>query len=97
MLAFNVSTGVAPNLLPNFFNAAGVITSVIANNNPNLDFSKFAVGATTNFTFTATSFSGGERVSPPFSPRRVKSPWVTVPSLRVPYPSQPRWPCWASA
>jgi hypothetical protein len=62
MLAFNVSRGVAPNLLPDFFNASGVITSLIENNNPNLDFSKFgAFGATTNFTFTATSFSGGAK------------------------------------
>jgi hypothetical protein len=59
MLAFDVSVGTAPTSLPKIFNAGGNITSVIANKNPNLDFSNFAGGGTINFTFTGTTFSGG--------------------------------------
>jgi hypothetical protein len=59
-MAFNVSSGVAPALLPNFFNASGAITALLANANPTYDFSNFALpGATINLTFTATTFSGG--------------------------------------
>ena len=58
MLAFNVSSGVAPALLPKFFNASGAVTSLIANSDPNLDFTPFKPGGTINFTFTAVDFAG---------------------------------------
>jgi hypothetical protein len=59
-MAFNVSSGVAPALLPNFFNTSGAITSLLANANPTYDFSNFGLpGATINITFTATTFGGG--------------------------------------
>jgi hypothetical protein len=59
-MAFNLTTGVAPALLPNFFNASGAVTALLANANPTYDFSKFGLpGATENFTFTATTFGGG--------------------------------------
>jgi hypothetical protein len=60
MLAFDVSAGVAPSVLPKIFNAGGNITSLLANKDPNLDFSNFAAGGTINFTFTGTTFSGGK-------------------------------------
>jgi hypothetical protein len=59
-LAFNLSVGAAPAVLPNFFNASGLVTSVLANSNPIYDFSLFAGGkGTINITITATSFSVG--------------------------------------
>jgi hypothetical protein len=59
-LAFNLSTGAAPAVLPNFFNASGLVTALLANANPTFDFSPFASGlGTINITFTATSFSTG--------------------------------------
>ena len=61
ILAFNLMTGQTPIGLPNFFNASGNITSVIANNEPSYDFHQFAPGApggSINFTFTATTFDG---------------------------------------
>jgi hypothetical protein len=58
-MTFNVTSGVAPTLLPNFFNASGAITSLLANADPNLNFANFAPGGTINFTFTSTDFGGG--------------------------------------
>jgi hypothetical protein len=59
-LAFNLTTGVAPTILPDFFNASGIVTALLANANPNFDFSNFANGlGTINVTLTATSFSAG--------------------------------------
>jgi hypothetical protein len=59
-LTYNVSTGVAPAALPSFFNATGHVTSVVTNNNPLYDFSRFANGnGIFNATFTATAFTGG--------------------------------------
>jgi hypothetical protein len=67
-MAFNATTGVAPALLPNFFNVSGVITSLLANANPTYDFSKFGLpGATINFTFTATTFTGATSFASLFS------------------------------
>jgi hypothetical protein len=60
MMAFNMSSGVAPSALPNFFNMSGGITALLANANPTYDFSNFANGlGTINITLTATSFSPG--------------------------------------
>jgi hypothetical protein len=60
ILGYNVSTGVAPTLLPNFFNSSGLVTALMANANPTYDFSAFANGkGTMNVTLTATTFSGG--------------------------------------
>ena len=58
VLAFNLERGVTSALLPDFFNAAGAVTSVLANADPLLDFGQFAAGGAINFTFTATSFTG---------------------------------------
>jgi hypothetical protein len=59
-LTFTQTTGVAPTALPNFFNSSGLVTSVVSNANPTYDFSNFANGkGEMNFTFTATSFTGG--------------------------------------
>jgi hypothetical protein len=59
-LAFNLTTGQAPAVLPTFFNASGIVTALLANANPTYDFSQFANGlGTINITFTATSFSPG--------------------------------------
>jgi hypothetical protein len=58
-MTFDVTSGVAPTLLPNFFNASGAITSLLANADPSLDFAKFATGGTINFTFTSSAFGGG--------------------------------------
>jgi len=58
-MAFSLSAGVAPALLPDFFNASGRIVSLLANANPLYDFSGFANGlGRINLTFTATSFTG---------------------------------------
>ena len=60
VMSYTVTTGVAPTLVPDFFNAKGLVTSLIANANPTYDFSKFGNGlGTFNVTFTATSFTGG--------------------------------------
>jgi hypothetical protein len=57
-MAFDVTKGVAPAVLPNFFNASGHITSLLANANPTYDFSQFGNGlGLIHFTFTATSFT----------------------------------------
>jgi hypothetical protein len=37
-LAFNLAKGVAPSVLPNFFNATGVVTALLENDNPKYDF-----------------------------------------------------------
>jgi hypothetical protein len=58
IMDFNLQHGVAPSVLPNFFNMSGLITSLVANLNPNLDFSNFAHGGDQNITLTATSFTG---------------------------------------
>jgi hypothetical protein len=59
-LAYNLSDGVTVGALPNFFNASGLVTSLISNLNPTYDFSHFANGlGTFNATFTATTFTGG--------------------------------------
>jgi hypothetical protein len=58
LLNFNLQTGVAPVLLPDFFNVAGQVTSLGANSNPNFDFSRFGPGGSINITFTATSITG---------------------------------------
>jgi hypothetical protein len=58
-MTFDVTSGVAPTLLPNFFNASGAITALLANSNPDLNFANFAPGGTINFTFTSTAFAGG--------------------------------------
>jgi hypothetical protein len=57
-LTFNAQTGVAPAILPNFFNVSGQILALIMNNDPTYDFSKFALGGSQNITLTATSFTG---------------------------------------
>lgn len=59
ILAYNLTTAVAPTLLPKFLNLSGIVTSLIANSNPAYDFSQFAAGGSNNFTLTATSFTGG--------------------------------------
>jgi hypothetical protein len=59
IVTFNMQTGVAPAVLPNFFNMSGQITALLANADPNLDYSRFALGGTNNFTFTGTTFAGG--------------------------------------
>jgi len=56
ILDFTLTKGVAPDVLPNFFNMSGAITSLVTNSNPNLDFSKFEPGGFQNVTLTATSF-----------------------------------------
>jgi hypothetical protein len=59
VLPFNLTKGDTPATLPNFFNASGPITALIANNNPLYDFSLFGNGkGLINLTFTATSFTG---------------------------------------
>jgi hypothetical protein len=59
-MAFNLSTGVAPTVLPKFFNMSGGITALLANANPTYDFSEFGNGkGTINITLTATTFTGG--------------------------------------
>ena len=57
-LAFNLTSGATPAALPNFFNASGAITLLLANANPLYDFADFAQGGDINFAFTATSFGG---------------------------------------
>jgi hypothetical protein len=60
VLAYSLSTGVAPAALPNFFNMSGIVTALLANANPTYDFSLFANGkGTINATLTATTFGGG--------------------------------------
>jgi hypothetical protein len=60
ILAYNLSEGVAPAVLPNFFNGSGAVVSLLANANPLYDFSPFAPGkGSFNVTFTGNSFSGG--------------------------------------
>lgn len=59
IMEFNLFTGVTPAILPNFFNASGAITALLANANPIYDFSPFSIGGSMNITFTATSFSPG--------------------------------------
>lgn len=59
IMAFNMKTGVAPAVLPNFFNMSGNITSLLSNNNPTYDYSMFAKGGDLNLTFTGTTFSPG--------------------------------------
>jgi hypothetical protein len=59
MLTFTATTGVAPTVLPNFFNMSGKIVSLIENDNPRFDYSLFAKGGDINFTFTGTTFGGG--------------------------------------
>ncbi len=98
-LTYNVSKGVAPGLLPSFFNATGNVTSVVTNANPTYDFSNFANGkGIFNATFTATAFSGGARVSPlslrlSVNPRRVMA---RSPRFQQ-CPSRHRWPFSESA
>jgi hypothetical protein len=58
IMSFDVTTGVAPTILPNFFNTSGNIVALLANLNPTYDFSKM-VGGTENVTLTATTFTGG--------------------------------------
>jgi hypothetical protein len=57
-LNFNLTTGETSTLLPKFFNMSGLITQVLANANPNYDFTPFTHGGTQNVTLTATSFTG---------------------------------------
>jgi hypothetical protein len=59
ILAYSLQTGIAPSLLPNFFNASGLITALLENANPDYDFSPFAIGGRINVTLTATTFTGG--------------------------------------
>jgi PEP-CTERM motif len=59
IMSFDMHTGVAPTVLPNFFNMSGNIVSLLANADPVLDFARFAAGGTINFTFTGTTFAGG--------------------------------------
>jgi hypothetical protein len=59
-MSFNLTKAVAPTLLPNFFNACGAVTALLANAKPTYDFSKFGLpDATEHFTFTSTTFGGG--------------------------------------
>jgi len=59
IMGIDLTTGNTPLSLPNFFNATGPVTSLIANNNPLYDFSAFSSGqGRINFTFTATAFTG---------------------------------------
>ncbi len=59
ILGFNLVKGDTPAALPNFFNASGPVTSLLANVNPLYDFAAFGNGlGKINFTFTATSFTG---------------------------------------
>ncbi len=60
VLAFDLLHGVIPGGLPDFFNASGNVTGVLANLNPLFDFHEFDNGlGSINLTFTATSFGGG--------------------------------------
>jgi hypothetical protein len=60
ILAYNLTDGATATNLPAFFNAAGLVTSVMANANPTYDFSDFSNGlGKFNVTFTATTFGGG--------------------------------------
>ena len=59
ILDFNLKNGVAPAILPNFFNMSGLITGLAANADPALDFSKFLGGGTQNITLTTTSYTLG--------------------------------------
>jgi PEP-CTERM motif len=60
ILGYNLSQGATATNLPAFFNAAGLVTSVMANANPTYDFSDFSNGlGKFNVTFTATTFGGG--------------------------------------
>lgn len=68
IMPFSLSSGNTPTSLPDFFNASGLVTSVIANNNPLYDFSAFSNGkGSINLTFTATSFTGASDFSGFFS------------------------------
>jgi len=59
IMGIDLTAGDTPTALPNFFNASGPVTSLIANNNPLYDFSLFSNGSgRINFTFTATAFTG---------------------------------------
>jgi len=57
-LAFNMQTGIAPLLLPSYFNMSGAITSLLENSNPNFDFINFMKGGENNITLTSTSGTG---------------------------------------
>jgi hypothetical protein len=57
LLGYSLSTG---NIFgPSIFNFEGAIKSLMANNNPNLDFSSFALGGSQFVTLTGTQFGGG--------------------------------------
>jgi hypothetical protein len=57
LLGFSLSTG---NIFgPSIFNFEGKITSLMANNDPNFDFSSFALGGSQFITLTGTTFGGG--------------------------------------
>jgi hypothetical protein len=58
VLGFTMDTGIAPAVLPSFFNLSGRIVAVLDNSNPLYDFGSFATGGTMNITLTATSFTG---------------------------------------
>ncbi len=59
IMGINLTQGDTPAALPNFFNASGPVTSLLANANPLYDFSAFSNGlGKVNFTFTATTFTG---------------------------------------
>jgi len=58
ILAFNLQTGVAPTVLPQFFNMSGHVTSLVADLNPNLSYSLFKNGGDINITLTATAITG---------------------------------------
>lgn len=58
IMQFNQESGVAPLLLPAFFNMTGHVTSLTENNDPTYDFSNFSRGdGTINFAITATTFT----------------------------------------
>jgi hypothetical protein len=58
ILGINLTQGDTPAALPNFFNASGPVTSLLANLNPLYDFAAFSNGlGKVNFTFTATTFT----------------------------------------
>jgi hypothetical protein len=68
IMGIDITHANTPVTLPNFFNVSGPVTSLIANNNPNYDFSLFSFpGSQINATFTATTFTGADSFAGLFS------------------------------
>jgi PEP-CTERM motif len=89
-LAFDLTHGATPAALPDFFNASGAVTALLANANPTYDFGGFAGGAgVINFTFTATSFGGASSFAGLFATAGATAVGNGSFSQAVPEPSGP--------